>query len=100
MAFRKRAHAIYRNCFGCKNENLQLNIFDIFLTFAQNIDCVYALEPHWRGGSNEDSQSMFCRKNKKNKYTPLYPNFTILKWGLRVEVNITQTCFRDDGIVY
>ena len=24
---------------GCKNDNLQMNFFDIFLIFAQNIDC-------------------------------------------------------------
>ena len=36
-----------------KNEN------DIFLIFAQNIDCGYTLEPPRRGGSNEYPQSMF-----------------------------------------
>ena len=30
-----------------------------FLIFAQNIDCVYSLEPPRRGGSNEYLQSMF-----------------------------------------
>ena len=36
-----------------------MKIFDIFLIFAQNIDCGYMLEPpHW-GGSNEYPQSMF-----------------------------------------
>ena len=33
--------------------------FDIFLIFAQNIDCVYTLEPPRRGGSNECPQYMF-----------------------------------------
>ena len=48
-----------------KNENFQSKNFDIFLIFAQNIDCVYTLElPRW-GGSNECPQSMFWRKNKK-----------------------------------
>ena len=28
-----------------KNENFQLKNFDIFLIFAQNIDCGYTLEP-------------------------------------------------------
>ena len=28
-----------------KNENFQWKIFDIFLIFAQNIDCGYTLEP-------------------------------------------------------
>ena len=44
---------------GCKNENLQCTKFDIFLIFAQNIDCGYTLEPPRRGGSNEYLQSMF-----------------------------------------
>ena len=33
--------------------NFQLKKFDIFLIFAQNIDCGYTLEPPRRGGSNE-----------------------------------------------
>ena len=31
--------------FGRKNENFQCTNFDIFLIFAQNIDCGYTLEP-------------------------------------------------------
>ena len=49
--------------------------FDIFLIFAQNIDCGYTLEPHRRGSSNEYPQSMFWSKNKKNRYTHAYPSF-------------------------
>ena len=51
--------------------------FYIFLTFAQNIDCGYTLEPPRRGGSNEYPQSMFWSKNNKNRYTPAYPSFAI-----------------------
>ena len=51
---------------GCKNDNFQMKIFDIFLIFAQNIYCGYTLEPPQRGGSNEYPQSMFWSKNKKN----------------------------------
>ena len=40
-------------------ENFPLKNFDIFLIFAQNIDCGYTLEPPRRGGSNEYPQSMF-----------------------------------------
>ena len=37
----------------------QMKKYNIFLIFAQNIDCGYTLEPpHW-GGSNEYLQSMF-----------------------------------------
>ena len=39
--------------------------FDIFLIFAQNIDCGYMLEPPRRGGSNEYPQSMFWSKKRK-----------------------------------
>ena len=54
-----------------KMENFQLNFFNTFLIFAQNIDCGYTLEPPRRGGSNEYPQSMFWNKNKKNRYTPV-----------------------------
>ena len=30
---------------GCKNVHFQMNIFNIFLIFAQNIDFGYTLEP-------------------------------------------------------
>ena len=60
-----------------KNENFQQKNFDIFLIFAQNIDCGYTLEPPRRGGSNEYPQSMFWSKNKKNRYTPADPSFTV-----------------------
>ena len=33
-----------------KKENFQTKSFDIFLIFAQNIDCGYKLEPTHRGG--------------------------------------------------
>ena len=55
----------------------------IFLILAQIIYCGYTLEPPRRGGSNEYPQSMFWSKNKKNRYTPAYPNFAVQKWGLR-----------------
>ena len=57
-----------------KNDKFQQNFFDIFLIFAQNIDCGYKLEPPRRGGSNEYPQSMFWSKNKKNRYPPAYPS--------------------------
>ena len=59
-----------------KNENFHKKNVDIFLIFAQNIDCGYTLEPPRRGGSNEHPQSMFWSKNKKNRYTPAYPSFS------------------------
>ena len=62
---------------GCKNDNFQMKFFDIFLIFAQNIDCGYTLEPPQRGGSNEYRQSLFWSKNKKNMYTRVNPTFSI-----------------------
>ena len=68
---------------ACKNDNFQMKICDIFLIFAQNIDCGYTLEPPQRGGSNEYPQSMFWIKNKKNMFTRVNPTFSIKKWGAR-----------------
>ena len=76
-SLRKHAHMIYSNFFQVKIDNFHMTIFDIFLIFAQNIDCGYTLEPPRRGGSNEYPQSMFWSKNKKNRYTPVYPSFTV-----------------------
>ena len=74
---RKHALVIYKKFFGFKNENFHRQKVDIFLIFAQNIDCGYTLEPPRRGGSNEYPQSMFWSKNKKNMYTPANPSFSI-----------------------
>ena len=65
------------NCLVVKIENFHWKSFDIFLIFAQNIDCGYTLEPPRRGGSNEYPQAMFWSRNKKNRYTPAYPSFAI-----------------------
>ena len=48
IASRKLAHAINRDFLALKTENFQLKNFDIFLIFAQNIDCGYTLEPPQR----------------------------------------------------
>ena len=64
-------------CEVVKIENLQSKNVDIFLIFAQNINCGFTLEPPRQGGSNEYPQSMFWSKNKKNRYTLAYPSFTI-----------------------
>ena len=77
-----------------KNENFPLKNFDIFLIFAQNIDCGYMLEPPRRGCSNEYPQSMFWSKNKKNRYTLANPQFYYIKVGFK-GVFIARTCFPD-----
>ena len=90
---RKLAHAINRYFLALKIQNFQLINFEIFLIFAQNIDCGHTLEPPRRGGSNEYPQSMFWSKNKKNRYTPTYPSFLYTS-GVK-GVYITRTCFPD-----
>ena len=45
--------------FSLKIKHFQRKNFDIFLIFAQGIDCGYTLEPPWLGGSNEYPRSMF-----------------------------------------
>ena len=57
-------------------------MFDIFLVFAQNIDCGYTLEMPRRGGSNEYPQSMF------------WSICCYVKVG-RKGVYITHTCYPD-----
>ena len=91
---RKHAHMIYSNFFRSKIDNFQRKIFDIFLIFAQNIDCGYTLEPPRRGGSNEYPQSMFWSKNKKNRY-PCIPQFYYIKVGFKW-VFVARTCFPDE----
>ena len=59
MTLRKLSHAINRDFLALKIKKNSAENFDIFLIFAQNIDCGYTLEPPRRGGSNEYPQSMF-----------------------------------------
>ena len=55
MSIQNTCTAIFQSC---KNDNFQMNIFDIFLIFTQNIDCGYMLEPP----PNEYPQSMFLEQ--------------------------------------
>ena len=73
-----------------KIENFCGYLLDIF---AQNIDCGYTYEPPHRGHSNEYPQSMFRSKNKKNRYSPVYPSFAIKV--VFKGVYISRTCFLD-----
>ena len=72
ITLRKLVHAIYRDFLALKIEKFQLKNSDIFLIFAQNIDCGYTLEPPRRGGSNEYPESMVWSIE-----TPAYPSFSI-----------------------
>ena len=52
---------------GYKNKNFQLNFFDYFHIFAQNIYCGYTLEqPHW-GGSIMYPQSGVQKFRTQNR---------------------------------
>ena len=68
---------VCKNFQGCENYIFNGEKNDIFLIFAQNIDCGYMLEPPRQGGSNQYPQSMFWSKNKKSRYIPIYPSFAI-----------------------
>ena len=57
--------------------------FDIFHISAQNMVCVYSLEPPRRGGSNEYQQSMFLSWNKNNNVYPCKPKFYNIKVGFK-----------------
>ena len=59
QSLRKHAYSNILKILPPKNENFQINFFNIFHISAQNIDCGYSLEPPRRGGSNEYPQSMF-----------------------------------------
>ena len=60
-----------------KIENFTRKKKNIFNIFTQNIHCGNTLEPPRRGGSNEYPQCMFLIKNKKIRYTPAKPGFSI-----------------------
>ena len=60
-----------------------MNLLNIFLIFAQNIDCGYTLEP----------PQCFGSKNKKKVY-PCKHQFYYVKKGCE-GVFVTRTCFRD-----
>ena len=62
ISLRKRAYSNILKILPPKNENFQINFFDIFHISAQNIDCGYSLEPPRRGGSNEYHNLCFEQK--------------------------------------
>ena len=73
---RKHTYSNILKILPLKNENFQIENYDIFHISAQNIDYGYSLEPPRRGGSNEYALSMFLNRNKKNNVNPANPSFT------------------------
>ena len=45
FSLRKHDHTVCSDFYSCKKWQFSVEIFDIFLYFAQNIDCGYTLEP-------------------------------------------------------
>ena len=72
----------YTDIFFRRKKKLTREQLIFFLIFAQNIDC---------GQFTQYRQSMFWSKNKKNRYTPANPSFTI-KVGFK-GVYIARSCY-------
>ena len=65
-----------------RNVNFQIKNSNIFLIFAQNIDCGYTLEP--RGYTLTSTHNLCFRvKIRKIMYTPVNPSFTIINVGFK-----------------
>ena len=86
---RKHAHVIYSNFVRSKIKIFQQKNVDIFLIFAQNIDCGYTLEPPRRGGSNKYPQSMFWSKIRKI-CIPLHTPVLLYKSGVQKGIHYTD----------
>ena len=82
-SLRKHACSNIQKILSSKNENFQINFFDILHISAQNIDCGYPLEPPRRGGFNKYPQPMFLSRNKKNNVYPFKPQFYYKKVGFK-----------------
>ena len=72
-----------------KIENFQLKNFDMFLIFAQNINCGYTLEPPRRGGSNEYPQLCLGAKIRKI-CIPLHTPVLLYKSGVQGGIHYTD----------
>ena len=76
-----------------KKEKIQLKHFDIFLIFAQNIDCGYTLEPPRRGGAEAvlTSTHNLCFGAKIRKIgIPLYNPVLLYKGGVYGGIHYTD----------
>ena len=87
--------AYWNQCISWRYENMPIQIYwkfhlqklkyfhiknsNIFHISAQNIDCGYSL----RGGSNENPQSMFLRRNKKINVYHCKPQFYYINVGFK-----------------
>ena len=76
---------------GFKNDYFQMKTFDIFLSFARNMDCGYTLEPPQLTSTHNPC---FVPKIRTNVY-PCKPQFYYIKVGCNGGVFVIRTCFRD-----
>ena len=89
-SLRKHAYSKILKISPPNSETFQIKILFVFFCFfffhisAQNIDCVYSLEPPRRSGSNGYRQSMFLSRNKKTNVYPCKPQFYYIKVGFKV----------------
>ena len=67
--------------------------FDIFLIFAQNIDCGYTLEPPRRGVQTGTHNLCFGPKKKKNIGIPLHTPVLLCKSGVQGGIHNTNMFF-------
>ena len=97
LTLRKLAYVINRDCLSLKNENFQLKNFDIFLIFAQNIDCGYTLEPPRREAVLTSTHNLcFGAKIRKIGILPHTP-VLLYKSGVQGGIHHTDVfswCFR------
>ena len=76
--------SLRKHAYSNKTEKFQIKSSDFFFHIsAQNIDCGYSLEPPRRGGSNENTQSMFLSRIMKNNVYPCKPQFYYIKVGFK-----------------
>ena len=73
-----KTHTKYTLIFnGCKTDNFQMKKIDIFLIFAQNIDCWYTLKPPQYEAVLMCTNNVYFEQNKNVMYTPVNHSTTI-----------------------
>ena len=84
---------IFKNVKKKKQQNFQWKFFDIFLIFAQKIDCGYTLEPPRRGGAEAvlTSTHNLCFGAKIRKIgKPLQTPVLLYKSGVQRGIHYTD----------
>ena len=79
---------------GCKNDNFQMKVFNIFIIFAQNIDCGYTLEPRLNEAVLTSTHNLCFGAKIRNNIYPCKPQVYYIKVGCK-GVFITRTCYHE-----